>query len=734
MLPVILLSHIALSVAAPGCDPDKIAIAGGEYRVTNGANIGSRVEYTCPERMYPHPAYSRECQSSGQWTNEQKAECRVVQCPRPVQFEGGEYYPPKQKYFVGDVLHFDCWGGYEMYGPRNRTCQANGKWSGVETKCDDKEGNCPNPGIPIGATKVGSSYKTESKVTYECQNGLRMFGSKERQCLESKRWSGTEPSCRFWYTYDTPPEVSEIFLSSLSETVESADPDRTIGRRIRGLTNGTMNIFIIIDTSKSVGEKNFKTAKESSIVFIEKMASFDFTPCYGVISYASFAKPIMLLSDEDCVNAEAVIEKIDAFQYSEHEDKQGTNTRGALIAVHEMLSLQHQRDPEKFLKTLNVILLMTDGKHNMGGDPTVEMKRIREILNIRKDTNREGFLDTYVFGLGNDISESEINDLASKKDKEKHVFKMESVDHMKEAFDEMLDEVEVLQMCGLAREPSKDEDGVEEMYPWIAKITVTRPGSEESCKGSIVSKTFILTAAHCFHLDDQLHSITVRVADRALKVKDLHRHEKYDPLGKRDKMVDKSFDYDFALIELQNKIEFSRKVRPICLPCTTGASWALKQRGIAVTCSDHEKTLLSSELVRAMFVAEEKERQYEGKNVLIKRGNKRLACLSDTKKIEKYKDIPDIKDLITDSFLCTGGIEPEVDPQTCKGDSGGPLIVQYKQRYFQVGVISWGTIVSCNGPRRRPDPVPPLSRDFHADVFRASDWLKNKLEELEFLS
>ncbi|KAM3911231.1 complement factor B-like [Leptodactylus fuscus] len=545
-----------------------------------------------------------------------------------------------------------------------------------------------------------------------------------------------------------------------------------------------MNIFIIIDTSKSVGEKNFKTAKESSIVFIEKMASFDFTPCYGVISYASFAKPIMLLSDEDCVNAEAVIEKIDAFQYSdfvEHEDKQGTNTRGALIAVHEMLSLQHQRDPEKFLKTLNVILLMTDGnlavsfcslthgqgsifllsedqpdtlvgqgaddiidlrvhedepngKHNMGGDPTVEMKRIREILNIRKDTNREGFLDTYVFGLGNDISESEINDLASKKDKEKHVFKMESVDHMKEAFDEMLDEVEVLQMCGLAREPSKDEDGVEEMYPWIAKITVTRPGSEESCKGSIVSKTFILTAAHCFHLDDQLHSITVRVADRALKVKDLHRHEKYDPLGKRDKMVDKSFDYDFALIELQNKIEFSRKVRPICLPCTTGASWALKQRGIAVTCSDHEKTLLSSELVRAMFVAEEKERQYEGKNVLIKRGNKRLACLSDTKKIEKYKDIPDIKDLITDSFLCTGGIEPEVDPQTCKGDSGGPLIVQYKQRYFQVGVISWGTIVSCNGPRRRPDPVPPLSRDFHADVFRASDWLKNKLEELEFLS
>ncbi|KAM3911688.1 complement factor B-like [Leptodactylus fuscus] len=399
-----------------------------------------------------------------------------------------------------------------------------------------------------------------------------------------------------------------------------------------------------------------------------------------------------------------------------------------------MLSLQQERDPINFLETRNVILLMTDGKHNMGGDPTVEVKRIRELLKITNNGNREDYLDFYVFGLGDDISENEINDLASKKDPEKHVFKMESVDHIKEAFDEMLDEVEVLQMCGLSKDISRDEEGVEEMYPWIAKITISRPYSEERCKGSIVAKSFILTAAHCFHLDEELHHITVRVGDRSLRVKNLHRHEKYEPLGKRDKMVEKSFDYDVALIELQEKIQFSRKVRPICLPCTTGTSWALKQRGIAVTCSDHEKTLLSSELVRAMFVAEERERQYEGKNVLIKRGNKRLPCLDDTKKIEKFQAIPDIRDLITDNFFCTGGTEPEVDPQTCKGDAGGPLIVRYKQRYIQVGVISWGTINSCAGSKRRPGLVPPLSRDFHMDLFRVSDWLKNKLEELEFLN
>ncbi|XP_075117060.1 complement factor B-like [Leptodactylus fuscus] len=732
MLPVILLSYITLSVAAPGCDPDKVAITGGEYRLTNGTHIGSRVEYTCPEGKYPHPAYSRECQSNGQWKNEKvRAECRVVQCPRPVQFEHGEFFSRKPRYFVGDVLQFECWAGFHMYGPENRTCQANGKWSGEETKCDNNVGDCPNPGIPIGGIKVGTSYQNGDTVTYECQRGLRMFGSKERTCMKNKHWSGAEPSCRFWYTYDTPPEVAQTFSASISEIIESSDPDKVEGltdRRIKVRTDGLMNIVIVIDTSRSVGKRNFETAKEASIVFIEKMASFDFTPRYGVISYASFVKPIVRLSDEDSVDAEAVIRKIQTFQYSEHEGKMGTNTRGGLREVFYMLSLQSATDPKKFLETRNVILLMTDGKHNMGGNPTVEVKRIREILKITNNGNREDYLDVYVFGLGEDIHEEHINDIASKKNFEKHVFKMESVDHMKEAFYEMLDEVEVLQMCGLSKEPSTDEEGVEEMYPWIAKITITRPYSEERCKGSIVAKSFILTAAHCFHLDEELHHITVRVGDRPLKVKNLHRHDKYNPLGKQDKMVEKSFDYDVALLELQEKIQFYRLVRPICLPCTTGTSWALKQRGIAVTCSDHEKTLLSSELVRAMFVAEEKERQYERKDVFIKRGNKRLPCLDDTKKIEKFQAIPDIRDLITDNFLCTGGTEPEVDPQTCGGDTGGPLIVRFKQRYIQVGVISWGTINSCAGP------VPALSRDFHTDLFQMLDWLKEKLTDLEFLN
>ncbi|XP_069800097.1 complement factor B-like isoform X1 [Dendropsophus ebraccatus] len=550
-----------------------------------------------------------------------------VQCPSPTILENGAFSPVKRKYFTGDVLEFQCYGGFTMFGPENRTCQANGKWSGDNTICDDLEGYCPNPGTPIGASKYGSSYKIESKVKYECNSGLRMYGSNERICMENKRWSGAEPTCRYPYTYDTPKEVAKTFSASLSEAIESSNPDKVVGdadRKIQVEKDGLMNIFIVIDASKSVGPENFKTAKNISQVFIEKMSSFDFVPRYGVISYATVAKPIVALSDHESTEGYKVIEKINNYNYSEHADKQGTNTWAALRAVHNMMSLEHVRNATKFLLTKNVILLMTDGKFNMGGDPTGEVKRIRELLNITKVNKREDFLDIYVFGLGNDVSDIEINDIASKKAGETHTFKMGNINDMKEAFYKMLEDSQTIQMCGLAREPeSLGNDGNKhEVFPWIAKITITRKKTEEKCKGSVVSSDFVLTAAHCFHPEDELHNINIKIGGDHFKAEQFYRHPKYNPAGKQNKNVNRSFDYDLALVLLNKKIEFSRKIRPICLPCTSGTSWALKQRGKAVTCSDHEKTLLPSEWDKAMFVAEENTDDLRWKHVHIRRGGK----------------------------------------------------------------------------------------------------------------
>lgn len=47
---------------------------------------------------------------------------------------------------------------------------------------------------------------------------------------------------------------------------------------------------------------------------------------------------------------------------TEHDDKQGTNTRGALQEVYFQLSLDNQRN-DKFLEHSNIIILLTDGKY-----------------------------------------------------------------------------------------------------------------------------------------------------------------------------------------------------------------------------------------------------------------------------------------------------------------------------------------------------------------------------------
>ncbi|XP_063289463.1 uncharacterized protein LOC134573609 [Pelobates fuscus] len=547
---------------------------------------------------------------------------------------------------------------------------------------------------------------------------------------------------------NTPEEVAEMFSATLAANIEAADPDKKgediSKRKLRIKKGDPMNIFIILDASKSVKKEDFNTAKESSITFIEKVSSFDIKPRYAIISYASEAIPVVRLSDEESLEADKVIDKLDEFKYGAHGDMKGTNTRSAFRSLYEMLVLQELREKAQFMKTRNVILLFTDGKYNMGGHPKVELDKIKLFLEIGKP--REDFLDVYVFGLGDGTHNNELNVLASKKPNEQHTFRLQNIDHMKKAFDSIIGETDAMDMCGLNKEiiddvfnnPNTDENKkktlVNEKFPWIAKITITRPGSQETCKGSILTKNFILTAAHCFHFDEETKHINVQVGTESLPVKNLYRHPQFDRNAKKDKNINSTFDYDVALLELGRKISYSSTARPICIPCTKSSSWALRMKGEHITCKDHKDFLFKEEQIKSLFIAEEDKKLMEQKDVTIKSGNTRLACLRATEQVKEFKDIADIRDMVTDQFLCTGGTDPHVEPPTCKGDSGGPLIIEYKKRYIQVGIISWGSVNHCIGTKRKTTPVPELSRDFHISILSMLPWIeKTVTEELTYL-
>ncbi|KAG8448609.1 hypothetical protein GDO86_015628 [Hymenochirus boettgeri] len=746
MLPLLLLIHISGYLAASDeeCDISKVDIIGGNYTVSDGGKVDSKVEYQCPKGKYPYPAYSRQCQYTGNWTHQEyKAECKDVLCPKPGKIDGGFFYPKEDIYRVGDVLNFECDDVFEMKGSRMRTCLENAKWSGVTTICEDNNGYCPDPGTPIGADKTGISYNMESRVSYTCSHGLVMFGSKMRECLEDKSWSGTEPSCRRSYTYDAPEEVANSFSSSLLQSVDTERLEERSDRKVQIKKDGLMNIFILLDTSKSLKEEEFDILKNSSIAFIDKVSEYDITPSYCIISFASEALSIVALRDKESKEPSNVMEKMEKFSYSSHKNKQGTNTGAALKSVYEQLIEQdrwykNRGDTTSFMKTQNVILLLTDGKYNMGGDPRVMMARIKDFLDIgkRKEDLREEYLDVYVFGVGSDIDQLEINDLASKKDNEIHVFHLKNVNTMKSSFDGMISETDVMDTCGISKYYSTDP---KEIYPWIAEITIIRNGIPRYCKGTILSPYFILTAAHCFELNDDPSKIKVGINTGEHKVQWFWRHENYNPLSKKDKGLNISFDYDVALLELtkKDKIQFQQNTRPICIPCTEGTSHALKKPQ-ATACSEHENILMSGDEVKAKFITDKREQEASGvveAAVQIKRGQKRLECLDAAKK--ELKEVKNIEDAVTDQFLCTGGIEPEIELPTCKGDSGGPLLVQFKKRFIQVGIISWGIKEHCD-EGKRIKKTDKNNRDFYQSIFKVWGWIKKILNErketLKFLS
>ena len=45
-------------------------------------------------------------------------------------------------YYVGHNFKFACRSHQILRGASNRTCLANGRWSGLDTVCDDEPGNC----------------------------------------------------------------------------------------------------------------------------------------------------------------------------------------------------------------------------------------------------------------------------------------------------------------------------------------------------------------------------------------------------------------------------------------------------------------------------------------------------------------------------------------------------------------------------------------------------------------
>ncbi|XP_055635122.1 serine proteinase stubble isoform X2 [Toxorhynchites rutilus septentrionalis] len=206
-------------------------------------------------------------------------------------------------------------------------------------------------------------------------------------------------------------------------------------------------------------------------------------------------------------------------------------------------------------------------------------------------------------------------------------------------------------------------------WPW--QVSVRRTSffgfsSTHRCGGAVINENWIATAGHC--VDDLLTSqIRIRVGEYDFS----HVQEQlpYTERAVSKKVVHPkynffTYEFDLALVKLEQSLVFAPHISPICLPATddlligenaTVTGWGRLSEGgtLPSVLQEVSVPIVSNDRCKMMFL-----------------------------RAGRHEFIPDI-------FLCAGHETGGQD--SCQGDSGGPLQVKGKDgHYFLAGIISWG--------------------------------------------
>ncbi|NXX43416.1 TM11E protease, partial [Tricholaema leucomelas] len=221
--------------------------------------------------------------------------------------------------------------------------------------------------------------------------------------------------------------------------------------------------------------------------------------------------------------------------------------------------------------------------------------------------------------------------------------------------------------CGIRRE-AFSFTGVERIiggqraqdgeWPWQASIQLD---GTHRCGASIISNTWLVTAAHCFRGGREPRrwtasfGILLRPPTQRKFVRRIIIHENYSDFTLDHK-------YDVAVVELASPIEFTSNIHSVCLP---EASHVFPPN-------------------TSCFVTGWGALENDGSSVNhLRQAEVKIISTAICNRREVYGGA------ITPGMLCAGYLEGKVD--ACQGDSGGPLVhANSRGIWYLVGIVSWG--------------------------------------------
>ncbi|EDV98774.1 uncharacterized protein LOC6566632 isoform X2 [Drosophila grimshawi] len=160
--------------------------------------VGGRAAFSCSTGYGLRGPTEAICLPTGEWATPFPT-CVEVQCDNPGAPQNG-YAQGSAPYRAGDVVQFNCNPEYMMQGQPIIACQDNGRWSGGLPKCVQA---CSYPGTAISGrmSSVKFYYAIGESITFTCDAGLDLRGSKVLKCMKNGKWSSAIPTC---VTNDAP--------------------------------------------------------------------------------------------------------------------------------------------------------------------------------------------------------------------------------------------------------------------------------------------------------------------------------------------------------------------------------------------------------------------------------------------------------------------------------------------------------------------------------------------------